>query len=139
MTELETMLAVGWNSGDPTTRLALADALAEAGHEEDADRQRALAELLARHPDKFATVTVARDWREAGPQRRYRALLVADGRCHATGESGLTLVRPVNFWSGPAGEMWIARKGRWCHGYGCTLYHPATAVVEHLDFLGDSP
>src|SRR4051812_36666994 len=94
MTDLETMLAVAGNSGDPVARLALADALAQAGDEDAASRQRRLAELLARHGSKFTTVTVAREWREPGPENRYRVLLVADGRCYATQASGLTPADP---------------------------------------------
>ena len=58
MTDLETMLAVAGTSGDPPARLALADALEEAGDADAAGRQRALAELLAQHGSKFATVTI---------------------------------------------------------------------------------
>jgi hypothetical protein len=142
MTELESMLAVGWNSGDPFTRRALADALEESGYEDDADRQRALAELLARHETRFTTVTIAREWREGGPENRYRVLLVADGQCHATGPSGLIpAASPPTFWVGPAGEVWMARDGAWHHGYACIIYDPdePDLGVEHLDFIGGSP
>ena|SRR5436190_1551888 len=70
MTDLERMLAVLGNSGDPAARLTLADALAKAGDEDAADRQRALAELLARHGSKFTTVTVAREWRPGKAPKR---------------------------------------------------------------------
>lgn len=139
MSALEQLLAVCGNSGDPTDRLVLADALEEAGDQDVASRQRALARLLEMHGTKFAKVSVAKDWWEEGSQSPYRALIVAEKECYAAGKSGLTPAELGFFWSGPAGEMWMACKGKWTHGYGGTLYNPADASMEHPDAMGECP
>jgi hypothetical protein len=138
MSTLEQLLAVCGNSGNPTNRLVLADALEEAGDQDAAAKQRALARLLEMHGTKFATVSVVKDWWGKGSQDPYRALVVADNECYVAGRSRVRPAELEFFWSGPAGEMWMALRGRWAHGYGGILYNPANASVEHPDAMGES-